>query len=212
MNRWIRMALATSALFVISAPLLAQTPATAQTPTATTTAKGAKKGGQARRAGLANLPVSAIDSLVTLTDDQKVKITGIQDRLRTDVAAASGDAARIKDLNGTATADVKAVLTPDQQKVVAERMPIVQLLNQSKAIPMAALGSVKLTADQMAKIKTAATATQDKMKAVAKEDRKTQNPTLLAEFKTQVDAILTADQKLAVSKAGTAKGKKKKAA
>lgn len=204
MNRWSRMALAVSALLVLSAPILAQTPATA--PSVKTPAKG----GQGRRAGMANLPVSAIDALVTLKDDQKTKITAVQDKLKTDMADAAGDRVKITELRTAANEDIKAVLTPDQQKTLTAKLPVVMLLNQSKAVPAGAFGDVKLTSDQMDKIKTAAMATQDKMKAVAKEDRKTKNPEILADFKTQVDAILTADQKETVSKYHAPKAAKKK--
>jgi Spy/CpxP family protein refolding chaperone len=211
MNRWTRMALVASALFVISAPILAQTPAVGTTPAAPRV-KGAGRAGQGRRAGMATLPISAIDALVTLTADQKARITAIQTKLKTDTAAAAADKVQTRQLSTVATADIKAVLTPAQEKTLTEKLPVVMLLNQSKAIPAAAFGSVNLTSEQMDKIKTAATATQDKMKAVAKEDRKTKNPEILAEFKTQVESILTADQKLAISKVPARKAGKKKIA
>jgi Spy/CpxP family protein refolding chaperone len=206
MNCWNRAALAVSALLVMSVPILAQT-----TPVATPGATAAPRGGQGRRGGMAGLPVSAIDTLVKLTADQKTKITAVQDKLKTDVAASAGDRTKTRELTTAANEDIKAVLTPDQQKTLAEKLPVVMLLNQSKAVPAGALGDVKLTSDQMDKIKTAAMATQEKMKAVAKEDRKTKNPEILADFKTQVDTILTADQKETVSKFHAPKGGKKKA-
>lgn len=206
MNRWNRLALGMSALLVISAPILAQTPEAAPK------AAGVAKGGQGRRAGLTNLPVSAIDALVTLKDDQKTKILAIEDKLKTDVAAAVGDKVKTRDLMTVANADIRAVLTPDQRSALTEKLPVVMLLNQSKAVPAGAYADVKLTADQMDKIKTVAMATQDKMKAVAKEDRKTKNPEILADFKTQVDTILTADQKEAVAKFHAPKAGKKKPA
>ena len=206
MNRWNRLALGMSALLVMSAPILAQTPEAAPK------AAGVAKGGQGRRAGMAALPVSAFNALVTLKDDQKTKITAIEDKLKTDVAAAAGDRAKMRDLMTVANADIKAVLTPDQMTALTEKLPVVMLLNQSKAVPVGAYADVKLTADQMDKIKTIATATQDKMKAVAKEDRKTKNPEILADFKTQIDTILTADQKETVGKFHAPKAGKKKPA
>jgi hypothetical protein len=104
------------------------------------------------------------------------------------------------------------ILTSDQQTILTEKLPTVMLLNQSKAVPYGVFADVKLTSDQMDKIKTIAVATQDKQKAVAKADRKTQNPVLLADFKTQVDALLTADQKAIVDKYHAPKAKKKIAA
>ena len=208
MNRWNRMALAASALLVMSAPILAQTPNTPPAAGAPKV-KGVAKGGQGRRAGMTSLPVSAIDALVTLTADQKTKIAGIEDKLKTDTAAAAGDKVKTRELRVAANADVKAVLTPAQQTTLNEKLPVVMLLNQSKAVPAAAFSDAKLTSDQMAKIKTIAAGTQSKLKALTKDDRKTQNPIILADFKTQVDTILTADQKAAISKVHVGKGKKK---
>ena len=205
MNRWNRVALAVSALVVISGSVLAQTPTAPAAPKV----KGVARGGQGRRAGMTSLPVSAIDALVTLKEDQKTKISAIEDKLKTDVAAAAGDKMKTRELTAAANTDIKAVLTPDQQSTLTEKLPIVMLLNQSKAVPAGAFGDVKLTADQMDKIKTVTMATQEKLKALAKEDRKTKNPEILADFKTQVDAILTAEQKATVGKFHAPKGKKK---
>lgn len=211
MNRWNRMALAASALLVMSAPILAQTPA-APPAGAAPKVQGVARGGQGRRAGMTSLPVSAIDALVTLTADQKSKIGAIEAKLKTDVAGAAGDKAKIRELTTAANADIKAVLTPDQQTSLAQKLPVVMLLNQSKAVPAGVFSEVKLTSDQMEKIKTIAMGTRDKLKALAKEDRKTQNPIILADFKTQVDAILTADQKATISKFHAPKAGKKKIA
>lgn len=210
MNRWTRMALAASALFVISAPILAQTPDTAQTPTAKV--KGAKRAGQGRRASLATVPVEVIDALVTLNADQKTKIADIQSKLKTDTATAAGDKVKTRELSTTASSDIKAVLTADQQTVLTDKLPVVTLLNQSKAVPYGVLGEVKLTSDEMDKIKPIVVSTQDKMKAIPQADRKTKNPEILADFKTQVDAVLTDDQKAIVAKYHAPKGKGKKKA
>ena len=211
MNRLNRIALSVGALLVMSASILAQTPTTPTTPPAAAIpkVKGLARGGQGRRAGMASLPVSALDALVTLTADQKTKITGIEDKLKTDTVAASGDKVKTRELTTAANADIKAVLTPTQQTTLNDALPVVMLLNQSKAVPAAAFGDVKLTSDQMAKIKTMAAGTQDKLKALTKDDRKTQNPILLSDFKTQVDTVLTDDQKAAISKVHAPKGRKK---
>ncbi len=208
MNRWNRMALAASALLVMSAPIFAQTPATPAAPAAPKV-KGVAKGGQGRRAGITSLPVSALDALVTLTADQKSKIGAIEDKLKTDVTADAGDKVKTRELTDAAITDINVVLTSDQKATLTEKLPIVMLLNQSKAVPARVFGDVKLTSDQMDKIKTIAAGTQDKLKAIAKADRKTQNPIVLADFKTQVDALLTADQKVTISKFHAPKAAKK---
>ncbi|MCW3098647.1 MAG: hypothetical protein JWL77_4265 [Chthonomonadaceae bacterium] len=212
MNRWNRMALAASALLVMSAPILAQTPANPPAVGAPQAVKGVAKGGQGRRAGITSLPVSAIDALVTLTADQKTKISAIEDKLKTDVKADAGDKVKTRELTNAAITDINVVLTSDQKAALKEKLPIVMLLNQSKAIPAGAFADVKLTSDQMGKIKAITVGTQGKLKALAKEDRKTQNPIILADFKTQVDSLLTADQKATIAKYHAPKAGKKKIA
>ncbi len=208
MNSLKRITLALGALLVLGVPILAQAPPAApgQTP-----AKGAGNGGgQGRRAGASTLPISVLNMMVTLKDEQKTKVTAIQDKLKTDVEAAAGDRMKIRELNTAANDDIKAVLTPEQQKLMAEKLPIVMLLNQSKAIRSGVLADVKLTSEQMDKIKTAAAATQEKMKAVAQADRRTKNPEILADFKTEVEGFLTAEQKETISKYHAPKAAPKK--
>src|SRR5205085_5884079 len=81
-------------------------------------AKAQKKGGVAN---LAVLPVDAIDAAVKLTPDQKVRITAIHDKYRTDAAplrpvkgvpADPSNTQKLRALTSQANSDILAALTP----------------------------------------------------------------------------------------------------
>ncbi len=217
MNGWKRTALALSAMLVVSLPLMAQGPPKGGPPGPPRVGPpggpsgpggpGGERGrpggqGQGRRGGggMAMMPVSALATIVTLKPAQKVKITAIQNKLKADMKAANGDRAKMGPLFTAVNNDLKAVLTPQQQKTVEAKLPVVMLLNRSRAVPAAVLADVKLTAPQMGKITTLATAEQAKMEAVPREERRTKGQEIMAGFKTQVDALLTPAQKAIIAK------------
>lgn len=183
-------------VLVVSAPVLAQTGAGA--------AGGGRRGqGQGRggRGGatVATIPAETLNYLLTLKDDQKTKIADIQKKLATDRKDATGDRAKIGELNTKATEEINALLTTEQKDKLKEHMPVLSLLAQSRAIPLAALPAVKLTDDQKTKIKDLAKETQDKIAALPQADRRTGRMPLVMEFKTKVEALLTDDQKKAIA-------------
>lgn len=188
-------------LLALSVPALAQTgdaAKPAQTPGAQA---GQGKGkGQGRRAGgLGTMPVSAIDYVVTLKDDQKSKITDIQKQARTDTQAATGDQAKIREINTKAVADIQAVLTDEQKDKLKKATPMLTLLQSSRAIPLAALSEVKLTDDQKTKIEEAVKEHADKTKVAPQGDRAARQA-ITADFKTKVESLLTEDQKKVIAK------------
>jgi len=204
-----RTALLMSALLALGVTALAQTP---ETPAPG--AKGVKKNkAQAGHHGvaLATAPIRAIDAVVGLKDDQKTKLTEIQTKLQADLKAAPGDKVKDKEITRQANTDALAILTPEQVSKAEATMPIVTLLNSSHAIPISVFADVKLTDDQMSKIKAAAEDAQVKIKALPKEDRKTKGKEIRDAFKTTVDGILTADQKATIANAPRTHGKKKQA-
>src|SRR5687767_9591453 len=102
-------AVAAALLIAISGSALAQAPGKQ---------KGQKRDKAGRGVQLANIPVQALDRLVTLTADQKTKITAIQDKFEADAKALPKDPSsreKRRDLNRAATQQVMAVLT-DAQK------------------------------------------------------------------------------------------------
>lgn len=201
MYNLIRNTMVAAALFAVTVPVFAQDapPAAGQTPAA-----GAQPARQGRRAGgarltLATVPVAVLDMISPLKDDQKTKITGMQDKAKTDAAAAADNTAR-RDVNTKAVADVKAVLTTDQVNAVEKAMPMITMLNASRTIPIGALTDVKLTKDQMDKISAITETESAKLKGVAQADRQAKNREVNADFKMQVEALLTTTQKDAIAK------------
>ena len=189
-----KIAVGLALMLAIAAPVVAQTAA----PAAGGARQGAR-GGQGRRgAGLGTMPVAVLDYVVTLKDDQKTKITAIQDKLKADLKDATGDQAKRRELNTAATTDIQAVLTDDQKTKLKENSQWIGLLQQSRAMPLAVLPDLKLTDDQKTKIKDAAKDTQGKMTVQPRPDAATRQ-TILADFKTKIEGILTDDQKKMVT-------------
>ena len=202
MYNLIRNTMVAAALFAVTVPVFAQdapagqAPAAGQAPVA-----GARQG---RRAGgrgltLVTIPVAVLDMVSPLKEDQKTKITGIQDKAKTDAAAAADATAR-RDVNTKAAADVKAVLTTDQASAVDKAMPMLTMLNASQTIPVGALTDVKLTKEQMDKISALTETENAKLKGVAQPDRRAKTTEVNADFKMQVEAMLTTTQKDAIAK------------
>jgi Spy/CpxP family protein refolding chaperone len=163
-----------------------------------TGAANAQGGGQGRggaRVTVATVPVGTLNYLITLKDDQKTKITDIQTKLKDDLKGATGDQPKIRELNMKATEDVNAVLTDEQKDKLKEHMPVLTLLQQSRAVPLAVIPDLKLTDEQKTKIKDAAKEAQDKITALPQAERRTGRGPIVMDFKTKVEGILTDDQK-----------------
>ena len=195
MNSWKHLVVCGGLLLAFSLPALAQDAAT--TPVAPQ--PGQQRGG-GRQTGISGIPIPVIDLLVTLKSEQKTKITAIHDKLKEDTKAATGDRQKLGELRSQANTDIKAVLTPEQTKTLDDAMPMLTMLNQSRVAPYGVLPEVKLTKDQMDKNQTIATEEQDKLKGVARADRRAKTQEVIADFKTKVDPILTAEQKDMVTK------------
>ena len=82
------------------------------------------RGQRGGRISLATMPISAIDSIVTLTADEKTKVETIQATYKTDAAAATGDRQKMREVQTKATDDIKAALTTDQSTKLTETLPI----------------------------------------------------------------------------------------
>ena len=190
-----QIAVGLALMLAISAPVIAQTAAGAGGARA---GRGQGRGQGRQGAGLATMPVATLSYLVTLKDDQKTKIGEIQTKFTEDRKAATGDQAKMRELNMKATEDINAVLTDDQKTKLKDLMPVLSMLQQSRAIPLVALPDVKLTDEQMTKVKDAAKETQDKITALPQADRRTGRAPLVAEFKTKVEGLLTEEQKKTV--------------
>ena len=199
------------ALGILAGPAFSQ--ATPTTPAAPAKPAKQAKGGQ-RRAGvaLATLPIEVIDMIAMLKPEQKTKLQTILDKAKTDVAAAP-DRAGKTEVNTKATDEIKTVLTPEQVTAVQKGAPTFVMLNASKTIPYGALADVKLTTEQITKLDVIVETEQAKLKGLKNPELKEKRTEAYADLKTQVDGLLTADQKTALAKyeAAHPAGKKKAA-
>ena len=178
-------------LLAIAGPVVAQT--------ATPQAGGARQGrGQGRggQVSAATMPIGTLDYVVTLKEDQKTKITEIQAKLKDEQKAAAGDNAKRRELSTKAVADIDAILTDEQKAKLKEHTPGLRLLAQSRAIPLAVLPDVKLTAEQRDKLKDSVKETTEKLAALPRgATSQAERQTLLDAFKAKVDSVLTDVQK-----------------
>jgi Spy/CpxP family protein refolding chaperone len=162
---------------------------------------GRRGGGMRGQVDIAQVPISLLASQLSLTDDQKSKITDIQTKLRADEKAlrANGSTPQdnrqaMRDLVMKAHADVEAILTDDQK---AKVQAVTRKIGAAAmgGIPLGVLGDLNLTSDQWDKIGQAGADARTKMQGLSREDRATQGPQIQADLKTAVQAVLTADQK-----------------
>jgi len=127
---------------------------------------GQGRGGQFGRGGqvtLVTVSPNVLGSELSLTDDQKTKIKGIQEQAAKDLQAlrpqAGGGAPanpqetqqKRRDITMKATTDIQAVLTDDQK---TKSGPLLKKLTavQSVGIPIGVYGDLKLTDDQVTKL------------------------------------------------------------
>jgi len=196
------VAVAAALVFAITGSAFAQAPAKQ---------KGQKRDRAGRGVQLANMPVESLDRLVTLTADQKTKITAIHDKFEADAKALPKDPSsreKRRDLNRSATQQVMAILTDAQkeklQGAMKELGPIA-----GAGIPIPLLQELKLTDDQKKKIGDIV-AEARKNAASGPGDRKA----MREQVQAKIAGILTTEQKAVVTKymAEHGKGRKKKKA
>jgi Spy/CpxP family protein refolding chaperone len=132
--------------------------------------QGGRGGAQASPA---TIPVSAYSSEIKLSADQVSKIEAIQKKYAADtkdlVPQPGGDRQAMQELRAKrqeigqqATKDIEAVLSDDQKTKLAAVLKDFTAM-QMVGIPAAALGDLKLTADQKSKILAIAKPLQAKM-------------------------------------------------
>ena len=172
--------------------------------------KGQKRDKGARGVQLANMPVQALDRLVSLTADQKTKITAIQDKFEADASALPKDPSsreKRRDLSRAATQQVMAVLTDAQKEKLQGAMKDLKPI-AGAGIPIALLQELKLTDDQKKKI--AEIVAEARKNAGGAGDRKG----MRQQVQTKIAAVLTAEQRAIVTKymAEHGKGRKKRKA
>jgi Spy/CpxP family protein refolding chaperone len=171
----------------------------------------ARQRGQGRRGGrmtAVQIPVAALDAALKLTDDQKKKITAIQEKFAADskplrpMPGGQADPAnrqKLGELRTAANGEIEAVLTAEQKTKLPEVVQEISGLQQV-GIPTGVIGELKLTADQKTKIAEIAKAAAEQLRGLSQEDRQTKGREIRTDASTKVQAILTADQKTAIEK------------
>lgn len=196
-HNWISCGLAAIALAVAS-PGFGQTPPSA---------KGQKQAPiQAPRSPLlTGLPVSALDTAVHLTPDQKTKATAIHDKyiesLRT-LGANRQDPAygqKLRELMQKTNKELEDLLTAEQKAKLPDAFrELVTLV--SVGLPMQSLGDLKLTAEQKKKLADIAREAQEKRRTLKPEEIKDRSRDISKEANEKALAVLTSEQREVVEK------------
>src|SRR5579884_3335610 len=117
LNRFASKAACAALLLALSVGAFAQVPATPRKPHAQ------RNHNHGMQMAIARIPVAALSAFVPLKEDQKTRITAIQDKLKTDLEATRHpgtpptpeEQAQRRQLNEKAAEDINAVLTPEQR-------------------------------------------------------------------------------------------------
>ena len=197
-GNWIQTSLAAVLLGAVAVPVFAQDAPPAAPAAPAPAARQGRGGG--RNLQLVNVPIAVMDMIAPLKDEQKTQIKAIQDKEKTDFAAAASDRPTQNQVATKASDDIKALLTPEQTTAVTKATPMLNMINQSRVIPIAALPDVKLTKDQMTKISAIVDTEQAKLQGLTGQERRAKMTEVNADFKTQVEALLTTDQKDVIAK------------
>ena len=193
------------ALFAIASPQTAA-PQTSPPPAPPAPPAPGSQGAPAQRphprhVELAEIPVSVLVTALSLTPEQKAKVTEIRDKLKNDLKAVpAGDkaASSNRELLATAHSNVEAVLTEEQKGKVQKLAFKIALLGFA-GIPLDALSDMNLSVDQMDKISgvvsDALKNAPNSMKGLSPADRVAKTKEILASFQTTANSVLTADQR-----------------
>ncbi len=191
-----------------------QAPAGAQTP-----APGAQRRQAAPPVHISDLTVPAMDATLKLSDDQKTKIQAVLDKRAADYktlvlppdqqgsAPAVQEANRKRlDMTNKADADVEAILTDDQKKMLPDFKRNVGVYQRS-GLPLALMADLKLTDDQKQKIADQAMQNQRSMRQKARAAQQAgtamtgeQRQAMLKENRDKIMALLTPEQRAQVDK------------
>lgn len=169
---------------------------------------------------LSQVPLATLKAVFKLSADQEKKVEGIQQKTmesirasmpsmqpgqRPDRAAFEKARPKIEAAMKKADADIETVLTPAQRKQVPAMLKEMQAL-RGAGLPMSLAGSLKLTADQIAKLDKIA---KDRAAATAKLFQGNQGDRMAAmqkmgqlrdDARKKAMAVLNAQQKAAVEK------------
>ena len=205
--------LLTGAGVMVQAQDNGQTAVGAQTP-----APGAQRR-QAAPVHISDLTIAQMDQTLKLSDDEKTKIQAVLDKRAADYKTLvlpsdqQGNAAAVREANGKrldmtnkADADIEALLTDDQKKMLPDFKRNVSVYQRS-GLPLALMTDLKLTDEQRQKIAQQAGQNQRTMRQKAQEAQQSgtamtgaQRQAMLKENRDKILALLTPEQRAQVDK------------
>lgn len=173
---------------------------------------GARQRTRAARISTAEVPMPLLDSVVTLTAEQKDKLKPIYEKYATEVKALAPAGARKAgepadptvrqkrtELQRTTATQIEAVLTTDQLKKLKQATPQITAA-RSAGLPLPVLVDLKLTEEQRKQIADIVKGVADQLKGMPADERKARSKELQREGRTKVEAMLTAEQKEVITK------------
>jgi Spy/CpxP family protein refolding chaperone len=163
--------------------------------------------GQGRRGGAgspAAMPIAQLEKMLSLNEEQKTKITAIQEKARAEMQALgnvrdAGNREKVQAITKKATDDITAVLNADQKKKF-EALVKVGAAVRGTGIPPVAAAELNLTAEQLKKLADIAKETRDKTQALSQEERRTKGREIQDEARKKAMDVLTAEQKTKLEK------------
>ena len=168
---------------------------------------------------VSDLTIAQMDQSLKLSDDQKTKIQAVLDKRAADYKTLvlppdqQGNAAAVREANGKrldmtnkADADIEAILTDDQKKMLPDFKRNVGVYQRS-GLPLALMTDLKLTDDQRQKIADQATQNQRSIRQKMRDAQQSgtamtgeQRRAMLKENRDKILALLTPEQRAQVDK------------
>lgn len=164
------------------------------------------------RLSAAEVPMPLLDSVVTLTTEQKEKLTPIYAKYAADVKALApagrrqagapvdpGVRQKRTELQRETGKQIEGILTPDQLKKLRTASPQIAAA-RSAGLPLTVLADLKLTDDQRKQIADIVKGVAEQLKGLSADERRAKSRDLQRDARTKVEALLTADQKDVIAK------------
>lgn len=175
---------------------------------------GHKQRPRAAAAGLAaQIPTEVLESICSLTPQQKEKVQAIHTKLAEELrslrpargaSADPGAAEKRRTLVRQANTDLANVLTQEQKDTLRKAAPVLLEL-RALNIPVKAYSELKLTADQEKRIHAIAQGVREKVMTLPASERRAKARELMSAARTEVEAVMTPAQKAVLDQHPTAK-------
>ena len=151
--------------------------------------------------GLVMTPPAQLRQLLRLTTEQFDKVKAINQNFRSQMQSArqSGDFSQIRSTMSNAADDIQAVLTPAQLKEWQKLAHQVQLF-RIVGFPIGAIGALKLTKDQLVKLRGIVQDAMQQFRSIPPNQRRTQMSAVRKQVHAKALEVLTAEQRQILAK------------